>query len=306
MEFECLDTRFSTTQRLFRQVPKLESAGLFERLITYPNADLQGGLRTKGFFKQSSADCPLVSVIMATLNSQEFLEETLQSIFEQTYPNLELLIIDGASSDGTLQILQRHADKIDYFMSLKDRGIAQAFNRGVCLAFGDYINFQGDGDGFVAPNALKEVMAGVQGEMLVSARVVRVDEQGKVLYTSENLHGFNKSVLRWHMIHHQGLLTHKDYFNTYGLFDEDLIFSMDYEHLLRAYHNFPSFLAKENVLAQWRDDGLGTHKELEIFKEWAHIKRKNKIAPPLVLKAIEGWILAKFYIKKVLGWRGKH
>ncbi|WP_104759667.1 glycosyltransferase family 2 protein [Helicobacter bizzozeronii] len=282
--------------------PKLENSKHFERLITYPGATLQGGLRTKGLFKHSMPHQPLVSVIMATLNSQQFLEATLQSILEQSYGNLELLVIDGGSNDSTLRILQTYANQIDYFMSLKDKGIAQAFNRGVRLAFGDYINFQGDSDGFVAPNALQEVMAGVQGQMLVSARVVRVDEHDRVIYTSEDLHGFNKNVLRWHMIHHQGLLTHRDYFNTYGLFDEDLIFSMDYEHLLRCFHNFPTFVAKSEVLARWRADGLGTDKELEIFKEWAAIKARHQIAPPLVLKAIEKWILAKFYIKKALKW----
>lgn len=282
--------------------PKLEDSKHFERLITYPRATLQGGLRTQGLFKHSMPNQPLVSVIMATLNSQNFLEATLQSILDQTYGNLELLIIDGGSTDSTLQILQTYANKIDYFMSLKDKGIAQAFNRGVRLAFGDYINFQGDGDGFVAPNALQEVMAGVQGEMLVSARVVRVDEQGNVLYTSDYLKNFDKNLLRFKMIHHQGLLTHKDYFSTYGLFDEDLIFSMDYEHLLRCFHNFPAFVAKSEVLARWRADGLGADKELEIFKEWATIKARHKIAPPLVLKAIEKWILAKFYLKKALKW----
>ncbi len=282
--------------------PKLENSEHFERLITYPRATLQGGLRTKGLFKHSMPHQPLVSVIMATLNSQNFLEATLQSILDQTYPNLELLVIDGGSSDDTLPILQAHADKIDYFMSLKDRGIAQAFNRGVRLAFGDYINFQGDSDGFVAPNALQEVMAGVQGQMLVSARVVRVDEQGNTLYTSKYLKNLHQNLLLGKFIPHQGLLTHKDYFNTYGLFDEDLIFSMDYEFLMRCYHNFPAFVAKSEVLARWRADGLGADKELEIFKEWATIKARHQIAPPLVLKAIEKWILAKFYLKKALKW----
>ncbi|CRF50710.1 glycosyl transferase, family 2 [Helicobacter heilmannii] len=108
------------------------------------------------------------------------------------------------------------------------------------------------------------------------------------------------------MIQHQGLLIHKDYFKTYGLFDESLVYSMDYEHLLRSYHNFPSFLAKDVVLARWRDDGLGSHKECEIFAEWAHIKEKNKVTPSLVLKAIDLWIRFKFNLKKLLGWQGKH
>ncbi|WP_233708081.1 glycosyltransferase family 2 protein [Helicobacter bizzozeronii] len=282
--------------------PKLEDSKHFERLITYPRATLQGGLRTQGLFKHSMPNQPLVSVIMATLNSQNFLEATLQSILDQTYGNLELLIIDGGSNDSTLQILQTYANKIDYFMSLKDKGIAQAFNRGVRLAFGDYINFQGDSDGFVAPNALQEVMAGVRGQMLVSARIVGVDQKGDAIYTSKYLKNFHQNLLFGKLIPHQGLLTHRDYFSTYGLFDEDLIFSMDYEFLMRCYHHPTPLIAKEHVLARWRSGGIGTNKELEIFKEWAQIKARHQIAPPLVLKAIEKWILAKFYIKKALKW----
>ncbi|WP_163535190.1 hypothetical protein [Helicobacter suis] len=75
---------------------------------------------------------------------------------------------------------------------------------------------------------------------------------------------------------------------------------MDYEHLLRSYHTFPSFLAKENIMAQWRYNGLGSHKELEIFKKWALIKKWHKIAPPLVLKIFQKWILFEFYTKKIL------
>ncbi|WP_233711409.1 glycosyltransferase [Helicobacter salomonis] len=165
MEFECLDARFSTTRMLYKKPPSLEQNQYFTRYITYPlsGTDIQGGLRVAGYFKQSHPQQPLVSVILATLNSQECLEATLQSIFNQSYDNLECLVIDGGSSDGTLEILKHLSDRIDYFISQKDRGIAEAFNKGVRLSFGDYMNFQGDGDGFVAPNALQEVMAGVRG-----------------------------------------------------------------------------------------------------------------------------------------------
>lgn len=308
MEARCLDRHFSTTRRLFKEPPKLKEAKGFKRLVTYPisGQDIQGGLRVGGLFKHSTPDMPLVSVIIATLNSQEFLEETLQSIFDQSYENLECLVIDGGSTDGTLEILNSHKDQIDYFLSQKDKGISEAFNKGVRLAFGDYINFQGDGDGFFQSDALKEVMEGVCTEMLISARIVRTDKKGEVLYTSAFLKNFDKRFLRTKMVAHQGLLTHRDYFNTYGLFDEDLIFSMDYEHLLRSYHAFPSFLAKEQVMARWREGGLGTNRELEIFKEWGQIKRRHKIASPMVLKTIEKWILVKFYLKRALKWWGKH
>ncbi|BDQ26539.1 hypothetical protein ASB1_02150 [Helicobacter heilmannii] len=135
-------------------------------LATYtlcPN-DVHGGLRVQGHFKQKSQDKPLVSVLMATLNSQEFLEQTLTSIFVQDYPHLEIIVIDGGSNDQTLETLKRHSDRIDYFLSQKDSGIAEAFNKGVRLALGDYINFQGDGDGYLNHKALSQALEGVKGD----------------------------------------------------------------------------------------------------------------------------------------------
>ena len=75
---------------------------------------------------------------------------------------------------------------------------------------------------------------------------------------------------------------------------------MDYDHLLRAYHEFPTVVMKDIIVARWRADGLGNGRTLEIFKEYDKIKRDNNVASNVVLVYVKYWILFKYYIKKIL------
>ena len=105
----------------------------------------------------NSNNKPLVSIITSVLNGDKNLEGTIKSIVNQTYTNIEYIIIDGGSSDKTIDIIKKYENKISYWVSEKDAGIGDAFNKGIRVAKGDYINFQGDGDGFIYNNALFKI-----------------------------------------------------------------------------------------------------------------------------------------------------
>jgi len=105
-----------------------------------------GGNWLKGKFKTSSKKKPLISIIIVTLNSQKYLDQTLKSIFNQRYKNYELIIVDGKSKDKTLSIVKKHEKKIDYWVSEKDRGIYDAFNKGINFARGEYLGFVNSDD----------------------------------------------------------------------------------------------------------------------------------------------------------------
>ncbi len=105
-----------------------------------------GGNWLKGKFKTSSKKKPLISIIIVTLNSQKYLNQTLKSIFNQRYKNYELIIVDGKSKDKTLSIVKKHEKKIDYWVSEKDRGIYDAFNKGINFARGEYLGFVNSDD----------------------------------------------------------------------------------------------------------------------------------------------------------------
>lgn len=100
---------------------------------------------------------PKISIITVVYNGGQFLEETMQSVINQTYDNIEYIIIDGGSTDGTLDIIKKHEDRIDYWVSEPDKGIYDAMNKGIDVASGEWINFMNGGDIFFNKDTLKDI-----------------------------------------------------------------------------------------------------------------------------------------------------
>lgn len=99
----------------------------------------KGGLRTKGITKKTASEKPLITVITVVYNGEKTLEQTIQSVLNQTYDNVEYIVIDGESSDNTLEIIKKYENRIDYWQSEPDKGIYDAMNKGIGMATGDYI-----------------------------------------------------------------------------------------------------------------------------------------------------------------------
>ncbi len=99
----------------------------------------QGGLRCLGNFKKSEVEEPLISIITTVKNGETFFEEALESLRNLKYKNFEHIVIDGGSSDKTLDIIKKNEDYIDYWVSVKDEGIYDGFNLGMKLAQGSNI-----------------------------------------------------------------------------------------------------------------------------------------------------------------------
>ncbi len=100
---------------------------------------------------------PLISVITVVFNGEKYLEQTIESVINQTYPNVEYIIIDGGSTDGTLDIIKKYEDRIDYWVSEKDGGIYDAMNKGIYVACGNWLNFMNGGDYFFNESVLTEL-----------------------------------------------------------------------------------------------------------------------------------------------------
>lgn len=154
----CLDDKYSTTRLILCDENSgegsnkaLHSAVIASKIKQSFNSKLfipesdgrkgEGGLRTKGYFKKSFEDKPLITIVTVVYNGEKYLEETILSVIAQTYHNVEYIIIDGSSTDGTLDIIKKYEDRIDYWVSEKDEGMYDAINKGFSVSTGDLLNF---------------------------------------------------------------------------------------------------------------------------------------------------------------------
>ena len=246
---------------------------------------------------------PSITIIISVFNSSRFLNNTINSIINQSYNDLELVIIDGASTDNTIEIIKSYNSPKIKWISEQDKGISDAFNKGIKLATGDYINFQGDGDGFVNNTSISDLFTNLdlKERPIICGNIQRIDIKGNILYKTKIKKRFDKKSLLFKMsLPHQGLFVPKEFFLKYGEFDLHNTFCMDYELLLRAYNCFPKVITKDLIVSNWRADGLGEGKTLEILKEYNSIKLKNKVASKPLLAGIHFYSIFKYYLKSFL------
>lgn len=156
----CLDDAYSTTRRVTTCQPAIENKpnDAYKTVLFLPEGEGrkgEGGLRTKGYFKKSQTDKPLVSVVTVVFNGEKYLAETILSVIGQSYDNVEYIIIDGGSTDRTLAILKKYEGQIDYWVSEEDDGLYDAMNKGIDLFLGEWIYFIGADDVLVRDSLRK-------------------------------------------------------------------------------------------------------------------------------------------------------
>lgn len=120
---------------------------------------LEGGARTAGNYKKSGPGNPLVSVVSVCFNNRKGLEATLESVLSQKYSNIEYIIIDGGSTDGSLELIQQFDEQIDYWSSGSDEGIYDAMNRGIEKSGGEWTIFMNAGDVFYSHDTVRNVVS---------------------------------------------------------------------------------------------------------------------------------------------------
>lgn len=123
---------------------------------------------------------PKISIITVVYNGQSLIERTIKSVLSQTYTNIEYIIIDGASSDGTLKIAEKYQHQIAVIQSGKDNGIYDAMNKGLAMATGDYVLFLNAGDELYSNETIKSVFSFGDADVYYGNTAV-VNEQGQVL-----------------------------------------------------------------------------------------------------------------------------
>ena len=105
-----------------------------------------------------------ITIITAVYNALDTLEQAILSVLEQTYPNIEYIIIDGGSTDGSVELIKKYSSRIYYWVSEPDRGIYNAFNKGIYKSTGDYVYFLGADDCLFSKDIISKVVEELIGE----------------------------------------------------------------------------------------------------------------------------------------------
>lgn len=187
---------------------------------------MEGGRCIRGFVPEQP---PLVSVIIAVYNSGATLERAIQSVVSQTMPRVELILIDGGSTDGSLDLLKRYEHSIDYWLSEPDAGIYDALNKGISRATGEWLYFLGSDDVLVDDNVFASVFSQPHDTGFLYGDVFYGD-------TGEIYGGaFSKRMLLKVNLCQQGIFYRAGLFTVLGAFDLTYPLVADWEFNMRAF-----------------------------------------------------------------------
>lgn len=194
---------------------------------------------------------PKISIITITFNSAKTVEETIQSVVGQNYPNLEYLIIDGASKDNTLEIVNKYKDKIAVISSEPDKGISDAFNKGIRKATGEIIGII-NSDDILLPGALQAVADAYDPSVDVYSGNVLFwnDTTGSTVISKPTL-DFKKIKLQYNTAHPSRFIR-RDAYTRWEGYHIDMRYNMDVDLLCRFYHNGAKFLHVDKELTKFR------------------------------------------------------
>lgn len=199
--------------------------------LTYPKdeKDKEGGLRTKGTYKKDTEEMPLITYITVVYNRANTIKRCMESVFKQTYPNVEYIIIDGCSTDGTLQLIEKEEDKIDYYISQPDKGIYNAMNKGISLARGRFLCFMNSDDECTLDAAQKvvEEYQKTQADIICGVRNLFVNGKKTDEYTYPR-YCIRHSNFRYIQMYHQATYASYEIFNQIGGFDENYTLLSDW------------------------------------------------------------------------------
>jgi glycosyltransferase involved in cell wall biosynthesis len=224
--------------------------------------------------KAFSGTRPFFSIVTAVYNGAKTLETAIESLRRQTFRDFEYLVLDGGSTDGTVQLLEKYGSEIAYWKSERDSGIYDAWNKAVCQARGEWIAFLGADDVYCV-DALAQYAAiiasqGQKNLQYVSSRV-RLLKNGRAVRTIGA--AWSWPAFSHHMtVAHVGSMHHRSLFEEYGRFDQSYRLCADYEFLLRPRGRLRSAFL-DHVTAEMAMGGVSNANVRSALAEQERAKR---------------------------------
>lgn len=249
----------------------------------------------------------LFSIITASYNSEKTITKTIESVISQTYTNLEYIIVDGASNDRTVKIIKsyepilKEKGIIFKWITEKDCGIYDAWNKGLKLASGEWISFLGSDD-YYLPCAVEDYYNAITKNNKVDYDLVYSNV--KLVNGEKTIRIINgtwswKQFKRFMNFAHVGAFHNVRYFKEYGLFDMSYRIVGDYELLLRAKKNLKT-LKLDKITAIMEDGGISNKCVKKVFLETFLAKRTSAGVNYIIAKGDYYLAFFKYYTRKFL------
>lgn len=237
---------------------------------------------------------PRLSVITIVYNNVRDIERTIRSVVNQTYTNIEYIIVDGLSNDGTLQVIDRHKSRIAKFISEKDEGIYDAMNKGLALATGDYVIFMNSGDEFYDHQTVAVVFASADNADIYYGETEMIADNGTSL--GQRRHKapakFTWRGFKYGMsISHQAIYIRRSLAEPY---DRSYQLSSDIDWIIRAAKKAKKIVNVNRYVAKYLVGGMSKKKHRQSLMERFDIMKRNYGLIPTIFN--------HFIIAFNLGW----
>ncbi len=217
------------------------------------------------------SDKPLISVVTILLNEAPYIEETISSVINQTYDNIEYLVIDGGSTDGSLDIIKKYDSDIDYWTTGVGGGIYGQMNEGIKKSSGEYIIFINGGDRFFDERAVGDCIDTLNKKYLIVAGA------GGLKYPD----GFQVMIKPRPSLHdlptaHHAIFFHRDIFKEFGLYDTRYTIAADFDLWQKIYLKAKDrVVTKDRIVNLTKLDGISSRKRFKVVMEKIEATHKN-------------------------------
>ncbi|MEH6518715.1 MAG: glycosyltransferase family 2 protein [Halioglobus sp.] len=230
---------------------------------------------------------PYISIIVSTLNCSGSIENCLASLMRQSFRSLEIIVVDGGSTDGTVELLEAHSEELDWWCSEQDHGIYDAWNKGIKASTGEWLCFLG-ADDVLAGDTVLEVMiselekAETSEHRLVYSPIALVNQKGEIL----EVRGKSNFYVEWQLNHgmpkdipHTGMLHRRSIFEEHGMFDADFAIAGDYDLILRELKSNKNSLlfVDKAILVSKGTGGISDTNRPQCIKEFHKARKKNNM-----------------------------
>jgi glycosyltransferase involved in cell wall biosynthesis len=197
---------------------------------------------------------PKISIVTPSFNQGQFLEETIRSVLDQNYPNLEYIVIDGGSSDNSVDIIKKYRQHLTFWVSEKDKGQANAINKGLQISTGTIFNWL-NSDDYLEPGALHKIAAAFADEQvqMVAGKVRNFSTTEQEIIPNQNLSAIG--LICWEKgvkFVQPGVWMRRGLIEPCGGIDEQFHFAFDWDLYIRYLYNFPYVKEIDDLLVHFR------------------------------------------------------